>query len=187
MYQFVLIVLTALTLAASRAVEAQRSLPPGLSAALPLAGTRVRVSAAQRDQAVGTVVGYRSDTLVLRPEGATYELTFALGSILGIDESVERHTNVRKGALIGFASGAAFGALLNATLPDTGSSFPFTPHEASMIVAGACAVVGLVVGALVGGHEFEHWEPMALPRSTHLRLRALPDRSGVSVALVLSR
>ena len=79
------------------------------AAGAPAIGTRTRITspALGPGRRVATVVGYRGDTLVLRPEGTRDSVGVPLTDVTRLDVSLGRQTHVRKGLLVGLLGGAA--------------------------------------------------------------------------------
>lgn len=129
-------------------------------------GSRVRIAApvfGHRKQ-VGTVVSLTRDTLVLR-EGADAILQpIATPTITALDVSSGTHSRKGKGALLGFAVGAAIAAGIEAATWEKTSSFDFGRGGDAALVALPGGLVGGVVGMLLGAHETETWVPVNLPR-----------------------
>ena len=167
---------------------------------LPLAGARVRVSAPPSRRAVGTVLAYRGDTLLLqRPTWSGAETTSVrLADVRRLEVSVGKRRRMFNGALLGLSAGGAAGALLGAVsysdkpsrcyregaeVPcfvnlDFGRGFS---AMAGGVVGGAA---GLVTGLLVGARRVDRWEEVELARRTSgLRIIPPTGRSGIGLAV----
>jgi hypothetical protein len=175
--------LVAAALLAGGARGAAAQAPP-----LP-AGTRVRVTAPALGAAprVASVLGYRADTLAVRPAGTGDSVVLAVGTITRLEASGGRRTRVRKGAGFGLLTGATAGALVGAATHTacTGLCFFNTSRADDAMIGGiVLGALGAVTGGVIGAvWRPERWHRI-LPtgRSSHLRVGP-GHRGGFAVAV----
>jgi len=124
-------------------VTAQGRLPR----AAVMGGTRVRVTYAGMRRRVGTLVSINRDTLVARwPSGATSRM--AMARVTELDVSMGRFPQPKLGAQVGGAIGLVGGVVVSAAT-----------HK-GVGVALDCAVLGLIVGGVVGMvRPRDSWRP----------------------------
>lgn len=152
---------------------------------------RVRIVevASKRVLVVGQLVRVASDSALIVPDGANPAQTESFG--LGYQHRLERSGGTRhrtlRGAGIGFAAGAAGGALLAAatyssdcSTESTGCAM-MTRNLAMIPGAVVGAVPGLVIGAIVGRSKSrEVWRPLA---DRNVQMAIVPTaRRGVKFA-----
>ncbi len=140
-------------------------------------GQRVRVTAPDlgiRKQ-VGRFETLRGDTLVVAAADST--MTFPVTSVTRLELSWGQRSLARRGAGIGFLSGATIGAIIGfAAGDDTNCYFIcFTAEDkatAGVIVLGG---IGALIGLAVGSHKTDLWEEVPLDQ---LRVSVGPQRDG---------
>lgn len=185
------IVSVALALAASPAAARAQSTT---SAATPLApGTRVRVSAVQRRDAItGVVVSHSADSLVVRSDRDSSTVALARVQVARVDVSRGRHSQMLKGAAYGLLGGAGIGALTGLTLfsgasCDANAEFGLClgPGFGAAVGATLFGAVGALVGTLVGSYEREQWSPAPAASAREARLRITPVRGGLALSASL--
>ena len=175
-------VLALLMLALSADLIAQEAMPIK-------PGDRVRVKTkiierspwphAVYDKIVGTVVGFRTDTLVLNVEGLSNPLTVPITSLNRLEVNRGQRRGGPLGAFIGLVSGAAFGWLLGST--EASLEGPPAEYVGAVVFGG----IGFVVGAVVGPGTTDRWEKVPLDK---LRVGILPSYNrglAFSVSLAL--
>lgn len=152
---------------------------------------RVRIVevASKRVLVVGQLVRVASDSALIVPDGANPARTESFG--LGDQHRLERSGGTRhrtlRGTGIGFAAGAAGGALLAAATyssdcsPESTGCAMFSRSFAMLGNAAVGAVTGLVIGAFVGRSKSrEVWRPLA---DRNVRMEIVPTaRRGVKFA-----
>jgi hypothetical protein len=128
-------------------------------------GDRVRLTASQvsRARLVGTVSAFRSDTLVILPEGESVTFDVPWSEIVEIEVSRGTKSNLGKGLWIGALSGAVLGAGIGAALDcaaiaDVDEGFCVVVGLAFGVGGGA--VLGLAAGAL---STTERWQKAEFP------------------------
>jgi len=166
------------------------------AAGAPAIGTRTRITspALGPGRRVATVVGYRGDTLVLRPEGTRDSVGVPLTDVTRLDVSLGRQTHVRKGLLVGLLGGAAVGAVA------AYAAYDEHPCEANQLIClgpmysrGQETLLGGALGGLLGAAvggvagaiwRTERWERAPLGSAVG-RVRLAPPRGG-GLALAVS-
>lgn len=153
---------------------------------------RVRIVevASKRVLVVGQLVRVASDSALIVPDGANPARTESFG--LGDQHRLERSGGTRhrtlRGAGIGFAAGAAGGALLAAATyrkadcdPESIICLQYSRSFSMLPGAVVGAVPGLVIGAIVGRSKSrEVWRPLA---DRNVRMEIVPTaRRGVKFA-----
>jgi hypothetical protein len=133
------------------------------------AGSRVRIlSPALGDrQQIGNVVSATSDTLVFLPVKQSASTAIATPNIIRIDVSKGKHTQMAKGAFIGFLLfGGALAFMTNATY-DSGchpECLWVTTRRGETEAAGVLGgLLGAFAGAAIGGRQTDTWVPVAVP------------------------
>jgi len=128
--------------------------PPGLEALSP--GNEVRLTTSEAALQNATYVGYRSESLVLRSDGSSFEVPMRTVRSLRVRNRATWEA-AWKLSVIGGAIGAAWTILVSATdcpTPSTCTSdyWPRMGIDAA-IGAGSGAVVGAAVGSLLSRWE----------------------------------
>ena len=137
-------------------------------------GSRIRILSPVLGEKMqtATAVSASTDTLVflLPRHSAGQALTTA--AITKMDVSTGTRSHKAKGAMIGFAVGAAAGAILGyATYKRPrcqSQSFgciqiDFGPGGDAAFAAGLGGVLGLLVGTIAGTHKTDTWVPVRMP------------------------
>jgi len=143
--------------------------PSGATDSTLRVGTRVRVRTADASSVfrVGTVSALSADSLELRLDGADSVAQLPYRAITQLDVSGGRHRHTLQGAGIGVLVGVTAGVISGfASGDDPPGWFSFTAEDKAVIGGTVLGVVGLAVGAVVGGnHVTERWLPIRiLPR-----------------------
>ena len=133
------------------------------------AGARARIlgpTAGSKYELI-TVASARPDSLrySLDPSLATKSLAWQ--QISEMDASIARHTNVARGAgigfLVGLVGGAALGATTSGCCGKEGRQLRGVATVANGLLGGA---LGGIVGAVIGSRQrTEDWVPVTLPRT----------------------
>jgi hypothetical protein len=150
-------------------------------------GARIRITEGASKPRSGTVVTAGTDTVVLRLDSGGETATFPVARISELEVSRGRHGHAGAGVGLGFLAGLGAGALVG-TLVCGGESACYSGSDdmsgpVTAVAAGLGGVVGMAVGAVVGGnHKTEKWE--AVP-SSGWHVSALPSGRG-RFALALS-
>ena len=145
--------------------------PPSLAP-----GTRIRVTApgAGANKLVGTFVGARTDTLLVRTRPGWTPQSIPLASVTRLDMSRGRKSLAGAGAGIGGVIGAVSGAVVGAA--SCADAFLADPAQCALagglVVGAGGALLGAVVGAL---GKTDRWEEVPLDR---LRVSFAPQRDG---------
>lgn len=134
--------------------ENLQSSPPGLEALAP--GVEVRLTTSEAALQEATYVGYRSESLVMRDDGESFEVPMRTLRSLHV-RSHAMLEGAWKSAIIGGAIGATWGILVDATdcpTPYTCENdyWPRVPIDAAL-----GAAIGGGVGAIVG-RFLSSWE-----------------------------
>lgn len=134
-------------------------------------GTRVRLTSCYSSLsstchvAAGTLASWRSDTVVMRPEGASESVGVPRAWVTRIEVSRGRQKATGTGAVLGFVPGLL--VLTVATLsPETFSSSPGTPcpRDCIMTASLGVSILGSAIGAFIGSAmKIERWESLPLP------------------------
>lgn len=143
-------------------------------------GARVTPCPPTRTQ-IGTLAGLRADTLLYALETAQDTARTPLGAISELDVSRGERSHVGRGAAIGAASGFLLGVALCKALTscETWGEAPISSLASPVGVI--FMLIGLPVGAALGGHSTEDWA--SVPRD-RWRLSVLPlRRSGLTLAI----
>ena len=165
------------------------------SLATPLTeGTRVRVSTAQRREAItGVVVSHSADSLVVKADGDSSTIALPAAQVARLEISRGKRTQMLKGARIGVLSGAALGALAGYAAyekPDCGAEawfcIDFGPGFDAAVGAALVGAVGALVGTLLGNQEEEQWRPAPHAMIRDARLGVAPVRGGVALTASLA-
>jgi hypothetical protein len=137
---------------------------------LPPAGARVRVrSPAIADGAlIGRVVSWRGDTLRLLPQRRVDTVLVSLLNVTRLEVSRARRRPWLKYGVLGFAAGAALGAIAGGivgALEDCEGLSECGPG----FTAGALGIVGSMAGSIVGlavgaTRRLDQWEPVVPAR-----------------------
>ena len=183
----VVVVLTALP--ASSPAQSTTSLATPIAA-----GTRVRVSAVQRRNAItGVVVSHSADSLVVKSDKDSSTVALASAQVAQVDVSRGRRTKKLKGAAIGLLSGASIGALVGyATYKEPpcrtsgGFCFDFGPEFEAAAGATMLGAVGVLVGTVVGSFEREQWRPAPRTLLQDARFGVAPAHGGVALTASLT-
>lgn len=135
-------------------------------------GAKVRVWSPQGQISghVGRLVTVDEKTLTVDLGDAATPTVLERALVTRIQVSQGRKRHVALGALIGFATGAALGALIYANTEDAGECC------APEVFAGVTGGLGALAGGLVGAvTKTERWQdvPLAQPR-----VRSTPDQPG---------
>jgi hypothetical protein len=154
-----------------------------------VAGSRVRITelGAATGAHAGTVVTASADTVVLKLDNGGQTAAFSLAKISELEVSRGLHGHAGAGVGLGFLAGLGAGALVG-SLVCGGESACYSGNDdmsgpVTAVAAGLGGVVGMAVGAVVGGnHKTEKWE--AVP-SSGWHVSALPSGRG-RFALALS-
>jgi len=142
------------------AILAALSLVPGLcfcagTTTVPI-GSRVRVRMYELDRRIsGVLVGVWADSIVVRPEGGSRELTLGFNKLEWLEVSRGMGRNWLPGGGVGLLAGGGLGALWGSTLE------PGIAGRSGNIVVAAMlfGAAGLVIGAAVGGlTHVEKWK-----------------------------
>ena len=165
-YGIVCLVVCAAPTVSSAQTEAIREWPIA-------AGARVRVVSPVlgSERQTGSVVVATPDTLVFRSAKASTSTAIATPSIVKLEVTQGKHSNKRKGALIGLGVGVVAGAIIGYATHDSGCKDPntacfaidFGPDGDAALGAGLFGIVGLVFGTLAGMHQSDTWVPVAVP------------------------
>jgi hypothetical protein len=158
----ILCIATVMTAALSGAQEAP-------IADWPLAaGARVRIlspTLGDRWQ-TGNVSSATSDTLVFVPVKKSTSTSIATPNIVRIDVSTGRHTQMGKGAVMGFLIFGGAGAFMsNVAYRDCHPHCLIkTSRRSDTLIGGVSgALLGAFVGAALGGRKTDTWVPVAVP------------------------
>jgi hypothetical protein len=143
------------------------------------AGVRARILGPTADSKFIsiTVASASPDSLrySLDPSLATKSLAWQ--QISKMDASIGRHTNVARGAGIGFLVGLIGGAILGAATASGQDGFNAGPTAA--LVALPMGALGGLGGAVLGfAQRTEDWVPVTLPRAAVTPLRTAQPRGG---------
>ncbi len=150
--------------------------PPSLAP-----GTRIRVTAlgAGANKLVGTFVGARTDTLLVRTRPGWTPQGIPLASVTRLDASRGRKSKAETGAIIG---GLLLGGTVLIGIAMTPSCPPdkFCPGpsaaDAALILTPIAVGVGAGIGAFIGSAiHGDRWEEVPLNR---LRVSVMPQRDG---------
>ena len=132
-------------------------------------GSRVRIlSPVLGDrQQIGNVVSATWDTLVFRPAKQSASTAIGTPNIVRIEVAKGKHTQMGKGAVMGFLIfGGAFAFMTNATY-DSGchpECLWVTTRRGETLAAGVLGgLLGAFAGAAVGGRQTDTWVPVAVP------------------------
>jgi hypothetical protein len=169
----------------------------------PAPGTRVRVTAPgvlTPEVQSGRLISFRSDSLLLQPDGGETSLAVPRASVTELDVSEGLHTRTRRGLAIGLLVGAGAGAGIGAatyTRPTCknlnlaqciGVGIGDPGRGGVALISGVLGgIAGLVVGGLIGhAHTSEQWERVEGSRASLFRF--VPDNvsiapSGLGIAL----
>jgi len=139
------------------------------------AGARVRIlSPALGDrQQIGNVVSATWDTLVFVAVKQSTSTAIATSNIVRIDVSKGKHTQMGKGAVMGFLIFGGAGAFMsNVAYHDCHPHCLWkTSRNSDTLIGGVSgALLGAFVGAALGGRKTDTWVPVAVPV-------AMPPRS----------
>lgn len=152
-------------------------------------GSRIRITelaAGTSAPRSGTVVTASADTVVLKLDNGGETAAFSLAKISALEVSRGQKGHAGTGVGLGFLAGLGTGALVG-SLVCGGESACYSGSDdmsgpVTAVAAGLGGVVGMAVGAVVGGnHKTEKWE--AVP-SSGWHVSALPSgRGGFALAL----
>jgi hypothetical protein len=135
------------------------------------AGARVRIlSPALGDaQHIGNVASATWDTLVFKPVKQSTSTAIATPNIVRIDVAKRKHTQMGKGAVIGFLMFGGAGAFMgNVTYYDCHPHCLWkTSRRSDTLIGGVLGgLLGAFAGAAVGGRQTDTWVPVAVPVGT---------------------
>ena len=179
---------------ATAALPATSSAQSSTPAASPLAaGTRVRVSASDRRDAItGVVVFHSADSLVVRSDKDSGAVALSTGHVSRVEVSRGRRTQKARGAGIGYLSGVGIGALAGLALyekPSCGGEswicLDFGPQFDAVVGATFVGALGALVGTWMGSRERELWGPAPASRGRDARLGVAPAGGGVALTASL--
>lgn len=177
----------------SMAAHSAQAQVAGASVPTVAEGTRVRVAAAHRGDAItGVVVRHSSDSLILRSDKDSGTVALPTAQLSRLEVSRGRRTQKVRGAGIGFLSGAVIGALVGlATYEDPSCSgeawvcLDFGPQFDAAVGATLLGGVGALVGTMMGSRERELWRPAPASPGWDARLGIGPARGGVALTASL--
>ena len=135
----------------------------------PLAvGSRVRIlSPVLGDkQRVGNVIATTWDTLVFHPVKQSTSTPIGTPNIVTIEVSKGKHTQMGKGAVMGFLIFGGAGAFMgNVAYRDCHPHCLWKTTRRSDTLTGGVlgGLLGAFVGAAVGGRQTDTWVPVAVP------------------------
>lgn len=131
------------------------------------AGARARILAATSGSKYEfiTVVSARPDSLRYSLDPSPATKSFAWQQISKMDASIGGHTNVARGAgigfLVGLAGGAAVGSMTSGCCNKEGRELRTVAIVANGLIGGA---IGGLAGAVIGSRQrTEEWVPVTLP------------------------
>jgi hypothetical protein len=161
---------------AARPLSGQQAAPVDSGARL-----RIRAPAIAHTRLTGTLVSWQRETITLRNDADHALVTIPTATVVEIDRSTGRRSNVLRGAGIGTAVGVAFGALAGLTMAHKGDDI--VPAEAAAIMGVVIGGVGLVFGAIGGAASpGDWWEPVSTRVSVAVT-RAGGTRPGVGLSV----
>jgi hypothetical protein len=147
------------------------------------AGARVRIlSPALGDRRqIGNVASATWDTLVFVPVRQSTSTAIGTPNIVSIDVSKGKHTQMGKGAVMGFLIFGGAGAFMsNVAYHDCHPHCLWkTSRNSDTLIGGVSgALLGAFVGAALGGRKTDTWVPVAVPLAVPLAVPvAVPARS----------
>ena len=155
-------------------------------------GARVRITNAESERRIATVVARQGDTLLVRWPEFTTPVAVPLADISRLEVSTGRHRRVLKGLLLGTAAGGVTGLLIGAVSYEPCETTEFLgcflepeSRAASAAFGGAVGgALGLVVGSLAGLARHERWQGVPLDDrrvAVAVTPRANGTRLGVSL------
>lgn len=166
MHRILALTLAATLLAAPLAAEQQDGYGPALEP-----GTRVRLTSCYSALATacmksaGTLASWRTDSVVLRPEGHEGPVGVPRAWVTRIEVSRGRQKTTGVGAVVGFLPGLVL--LGTATLsPQTFDNPAGTGCERECVMTASLglSVLGSAIGAFIGSAvKTERWERLPLP------------------------
>ena len=123
----------------------------------PRPGARVRLVSVRKEVVVeARLVRLAADSVVVT-DGRRQQ-AYALGGPYRLETVVSRSSNAGRGALFGFLTGGAFGALLGGTSGEYGGGF----YGGAELGGAVFGVVGLLVGGLLGAASTSvTWAPVS--------------------------
>jgi len=138
------------------------------------AGARVRIlSPALGDRRqIGNVASATWDTLVFIPVKQSTSTAIATPNIVLMDVSKGKHTQMGKGAVMGFLIFGGAGALMsNVAYRDCHPHCLWkTTRRSDTLIGGVFGgLLGAFVGAAVGGRQTDTWVPVAVPVGSRAR------------------
>ena len=154
-------------------------------------GARVRVSASGEAYRglIGTVSGYDSWSIGIKPDNEQSSVWVPLNSVTRLQQSRGQKSNTRKGALIGLLAGGAVGAVVGAFAYEECQEVGFMACFMSPGSAGETAALGGLAGGLLGAgigaligasSKTDRWEEVPLDR---LRVSFAPRRDGFAFGM----
>ena len=132
------------------------------------AGSRVRILSPVLgdERKVGNVISATWDTLVFVPVKQSGSTAIATPNIVRIDVAKGKHTQMGKGAVIGFLIFGGAGAFMgNVAYRDCHPHCLWkTTRRSDTLIGGVLGgLLGAFVGAGVGGRQTDTWVPVAVP------------------------
>ena len=132
------------------------------------AGARVRIlsPALGNGQQIGNVISATWDTLVFVPVKQSTSTAIATPNIVRIDVAKGKHTQMGKGAVIGFLIFGGAGAFMgNLAYRDCHPHCLWKTTRRSDTLTGGVlgGLLGAFVGAALGGRQTDTWVPVAVP------------------------
>jgi hypothetical protein len=131
-------------------------------------GTKVRVTPVgfESERVIGTLVSANADGVAFTPSGTAYVTSLPTAQVKRLEVANGKHTHKWRGFLIGFASGAILGGgLTAATWKKPGGEFDFGRWGDAAFVGVPSAVLGGLIGLLIGVPASETWKTVSLPKS----------------------
>jgi hypothetical protein len=116
----------------------------------------------------GTVLSMTNESILFRQKSAQSSQSLGVNAITQLDVSQGTHSNKLKGAGLGFVIGGVLAAGITAATwkkpKDCFMCMDFGRAGDSAIGGGFGAIVGGVVGLLVGARQTDTWVPVDIPR-----------------------
>jgi hypothetical protein len=138
------------------------------------AGSRVRIlsPALGGQHKIGNVVSATADTLVFLPVKQSASTPIGTPNIITIEVSKGKHTQMGKGAAIGFLIFGGAGAFMsNVAYRDCHPHCLWkTTRRSDTLIGGVLGgLLGAFVGAALGGRQTDTWVPVAVPVESRAR------------------